>query len=357
MLCEPRRLAQPTSVRWRGPVPGATCDSPSGRPTLAAWDGADRDNAGAVRIDVSGVDYRGAALFEYVRNEFNPEPSLVLAGTPAPPDKLVADIPYSVSLVMPLPRSPAELQALRSRKYWSKMRRTERLLAEQGADIAFEVVTEPERLRVVLPRVRRLFAERWSAEYTSFAWKTPEGFAPYADAMLRLAGEGRGEVVALWDGADLISFAYCLLEDRTYHFFQHASTTAERYRRHSVGKILIARLLADLARDDRADTMDFMTGAAAYKREWASDERPILRRVVADRSARGLVQLAARSAAVRLKFTVQFGHPLLRSAAKAALLAFERWRSGPAAPAAPQPAFTRWAAAQPERTTEKTRTP
>ncbi|OLT14207.1 hypothetical protein BJF78_19585 [Pseudonocardia sp. CNS-139] len=265
-------------------------------------------------------------MFEYVRNEFNPDPALVLGGTPRPAGRFVVDIPYSVSLVLPIPRTAADLRALRSRKYWSKLRRSEKLLAEDGVKLDFAVLRDEPGLRPALDEVQRLFARRWADEYTSFGWKTPAGFAPYATAMQELAASGRGELVTLRDGDRLVSFAYCLVQDRTYFFYQHASVPDERYRRHSIGKILVARLLADLVEHRRADVLDLMTGAADYKREWTDAEQPILRRISADRSPAGAVRLGLRWALVRARFAVQFGDPRVRSAAKALLLTVDRLR-------------------------------
>lgn len=263
-------------------------------------------------------------MFEYVCNEYNERPALVLDSAARPVGKLVVDLPYSTSLLLPIPASVAELKALHSRKYWSKLRRYERRLDEEGGGLQFRVLTEEGELRGVLPQVQLLFAERWSEEFTSFGWKTAAGFEPYAEAMVRLARAGRGELAVLEDRGRLLSFAYCLLQDRTYYFYQHASTTAEQYRRYSVGKVLLAKLVEDLVRNRRGEVLDLMTGAADYKREWARIERPIYFRIEEERSLAGWARFVLRTCFYRLKFYVQFDNVRLRAAAKRSLLWLDR---------------------------------
>jgi CelD/BcsL family acetyltransferase involved in cellulose biosynthesis len=265
-------------------------------------------------------------VFEYVRNEYNPRPSLVLGPAPVPAGKLVCDLPYSTALSFVLPRSEEELRAVHGRKYWQTLRRKERRLQEDVLDVRFSVVADEMALRRALPRVQELFAERWAQEYTSFAWKTPDGFRPYAEAMTDLARQGRAELAVLEGDGRLLSFAYCLREEGTYYFYQHASTPDAQYRRYSVGKLLVAKLIEDLVRDQRCEVFDFMTGESDYKREWAGASRPILLRIEEDRTVVGAVRFAGRLVYRRTRLAVQFGDPRVRALAKRVLLALDRLR-------------------------------
>jgi CelD/BcsL family acetyltransferase involved in cellulose biosynthesis len=263
-------------------------------------------------------------MFEYVRNEYNPHPVLLLEPDGRPPDRLVRDLPYARALSFPIPGSEAELEARHGRKWWATVRRKERRLCERSAGVRFRVLTSRDDLTEMLPQVQRLFVERWTEEYTSFAWKTPDGFAPYADAMLDLAAQGRAELAVLEGDGRLLSFAYCLVDGDVYRFYQHATIPDARYRPFSVGKILVTRLVEDLVRRPRVAEFDFMTGESEYKREWGTVSRPIVHRIDEPRTARGALRFAVRLSLVTAKHRVQFGPPRVRATAKAVLLTLDR---------------------------------
>ncbi|MEJ3652817.1 GNAT family N-acetyltransferase [Actinomycetes bacterium KLBMP 9759] len=290
-------------------------------------------------------------MFEYVENEYNPNPRLVLQRCPTPPEKLTAHFPYSTSVTFPIPATHDEFVALHGRKYWQGVRRKERRLVEDVPDLRFRVVRDEDGLREVLPKVQQLFAERWASEFTSFAWKTPSGFEPYADAMVELARQGRGEVAVLEGGGRVLSFAYCLIEDDTYYFYQHASTPDAELRKRSLGKLFVSKLIQDLVLHRRCAVFDFMTGTSEYKREWARSEQQIFFRIEKDRTLSGRIAFAASWLAYRAKFYVQFENPRLRAVAKALLLWRDRLTRGAATVPPPD------AAAQPALSTATTRTP
>lgn len=275
-------------------------------------------------------------MFDYLQNEHNPRPALVLDPTPKPAGKFVVDLPYATSLVMTIPPSEDELRAAHNRKYWSTMRRKERRLAERLPDLRFRVLTEEAELRPALAQVQALFATRWANEWTSFCWKTPSGFEPYAEVMVELARQGRGELAVLEGGGRLLSFAYCLREGDIYYFYQHASTPDPGLRPYSVGKLLVTKLIEDLVRHRRCETFDFMAGEAPYKLEWAQSRHAIYFRIAEDRSLPGAVRFVLRHGFYRFKFYVQFKNQRARAAAKRVLLARDRLTArGTSAPRAP----------------------
>ncbi|MBC3193503.1 GNAT family N-acetyltransferase [Pseudonocardia sp. C8] len=265
-------------------------------------------------------------MFEYIRNEYNPSPVLVLDPGARPAGRWVRDLPYSRALSFRVPADRSALEACHGRKWWATVRRKERRLRADVDDLRFRVVTRENELRDVLPKVQHLFAERWAGEYTSFCWKTPEGFAPYADAMVDLAADGRAELAVLEGDGIVLSFVYALVEDGCYYFYQHAATQREKYRRHSVGKILVTKLIEDLVERPRCVEFDFMTGESDYKREWGVESRPIVYRIDEPRTVAGAVRFAVRVALVAAKHRVQFGPPRVRTTAKSVLHAAERTR-------------------------------
>lgn len=265
-------------------------------------------------------------MFDYVANRYNPDPRYVLAGTPPPSDRLIRDLPFSTTSVLPLPGDAEGLRALHGSKFWSTLRRKERRFVDAHGPLTFRVLTEEAALREALPQVQQLYAERWASEYTSLPWKTPEGFAPYAEAMVALAAEGRAELAVLESEKELLSYAYSLRQDGTYHFFQHAAVTASEYRRYSPGRLLVWKLVTHVVERGDCHTFDFMVGDADYKREWSHHTLPVFLRVTGERTPVGRVRFAAKVAASRLRVFVQF-NPRLRAAAKRVLLASQR-RSG-----------------------------
>jgi CelD/BcsL family acetyltransferase involved in cellulose biosynthesis len=267
-------------------------------------------------------------VFEYLRNEYNRTPLLTVEPHPVPPGKFVIDLPYSTAPLLRLPRSAEELDRLHGRKWWSTMRRKERRLRENVADVEFRVLASATEIEQLLPPVQSVFEERWSGQYTSFPWKTPEGFQPYADAMLELAPQGRAELAVLLGDGRLLSFAYCLREGSTYYFYQHATTTDPRYQQFSVGKLLVMKLVQQLVHDGRCETLDFMTGASAYKLEWTREQRPIFVRIEEEKTLPGACRMIGRLAYHRVKLYVQFGNPRLRTWAGRLLTSWDAWTAG-----------------------------
>lgn len=254
-------------------------------------------------------------MFDYAVNPMNPAPTLVVdpvwRGS-----GLVSYLPYCNTVVMDVPASHEELKALHKSKFWSTLRRKERRFADTFGVLSFHVVTDEPELKRWLPQVQALFRERRGHEYTSLPWKTDEGFSPYHDAMITLARQSRAELLVLEGDDRLLSFAYCLTDRDAYYFFQHATTTAERYRRFSPGKLLVWKMITHLVDTGGYTTLDFMLGEHDYKREWGSRSQPVYLRIAEDRTPLGLVRYAAKQAFYRVKIYLQFHNETLRDLAK-----------------------------------------
>ena len=254
-------------------------------------------------------------MFDYVTNAMNPAPTLVTE--PSQPERgRIKYLPYCDSVVMDVPDSQAALKAQHKSKFWSTLRRKERRFVDTHGDLSFRVISDEDELRRWLPRVRELFCERWADEYTSLPWKTVEGFAPYRDAMITLARRGEAELLVLETGGRLLSFAYCLANGDTYYFYQHATTTAEQYRRFSPGKLLVWKMITHLVDDGRYRFLDFMLGDHDYKHEWGSRSQPVYLKISEERTVTGLARYGAKWAYYSLKIHVQFRNETLRSIAK-----------------------------------------
>lgn len=262
-------------------------------------------------------------MFDYVRNRYNPQPRYVVPPAARPAGRLVYDLPFSTTSLLPLPHDQEGFRALHGSKFWSTLRRKERRVVDAFGPLTFRVVTDAAALREVLPEVRQLYRDRWAEEYTSLPWKTDDGFAPYAEAMVSLAAEGKAELAVLESEKELLAYAYCLTQDGTYYFFQHAALPAPEYRRYSPGKLLVWKLLCDVVDRGAFHTFDFMLGDADYKREWAEKTCQVRLRVEEARTLAGYVRFALKIVVFRLKIWVQF-NPRLRAAAKRVLLLVQR---------------------------------
>jgi len=256
-------------------------------------------------------------VFDYLANEFNPQPRLV-AGPVPPAGRGTRYLPFSEAVVVDLPTSRDALTARQPARWWAELRRRERRFTEQYGPLVHRAVVDEAALRAAMPAVQQLYRDRWQGEYTSLPWKRDDGFAPYVDAMVALAAQGRGRLDVLEGDGRLLAFGYCLLAPPWAHLYQHAATPDERYRRHGVGKLLIARLLQDLV-DDGYTHLDLMLGDAAYKREWESWRRTVYLRLHEPDTLAGRVRLPVRSLAHRARLRVQFEHPRLRTVLKRSL--------------------------------------
>jgi CelD/BcsL family acetyltransferase involved in cellulose biosynthesis len=264
-------------------------------------------------------------VFDYLVNEYNPAPRLVTERT-HPPHGLVRHLPFSSAIVVDLPSTVEELRARQPGRYWSELRRRERRFTEEFGPLRSAAVTDPEELRVQLPRVRELYEERWRGEYTSLPWKHEAGFRAYADALVELAGQGRAQLRVVEGDDRLLAFGYLLLARPWAHLYQHAATPAEAYRRYGVGKLLIADLVQDLVAEGYGH-LDLMLGDAAYKREWETRRRPVHLELREPDTFRGHTRLVLRTGYHRARLHGQFSSPHLRRVLKRSLAVLDDGRA------------------------------
>lgn len=264
-------------------------------------------------------------MFDYLRNEYNPDPLLVV-GEPGPVAGLVRTVPYSTAIVVDVPADRDALRARQPARYWAEIRRRERRFTEDHGPLVGRVLTARADLEVALPQVQQLYRDRWDGEHTSLAWKRPEGFAPYADAMIALAGQGRARLHVLEGAGRMLSFGYCLVDDGWCHFYQHAVTPQEELRRYGLGRRLLVDVLEHLVDEGTIAHLDLMLGDAAYKREWESWRRPVAVRLVEPPTVVGRARLHTRDAYHRARVHAQFGSPALRRTLKSLLATTERVR-------------------------------
>jgi hypothetical protein len=229
-------------------------------------------------------------LFTYIKNKYNKNPQWVLEGEKKNSAGITCDIEFSVAPYLILPKTIKDFYGMHKRKFWYNIKRAEKMFATDFGELKFIVTSERDLLLQYLPKIQELFAARWKDGYTSFDWKTKEGFLKYQEAMLDFASTGNGEVALLFHKQMVLAFGYMLIQEGNYYFFQHAVITDSNYRKYSLGKILIKKLI-ERAINNNLKTFDFMTGDQRYKREWSNGEKKVYYRLVENKNVLGVLKL------------------------------------------------------------------
>jgi len=215
-------------------------------------------------------------MFDYIKNKYNPSPWLFLK------NDLKKDyiyIPYVEAPFLTLPATQDEFKALHKRKFWYNIKRSQKLFEKEHGDLNFDILKTEDQLDYYLNKVFILFNKRWSNEYTSAAWKSLQGFELYKKAMIDLASSNKSFLAVLTDkDGKLLSHGYCLIQDKTVSFYQHTTVVDDIYRKYSLGKILVYRLLS-YSIDCNYKEFDFMTGQSPYKYEWTKNARMTYRQI------------------------------------------------------------------------------
>ena len=215
-------------------------------------------------------------MFDYLRNKYNQSPVFISEDDL---DKDYLYVKYTEAPYLLLPKTLDDYKALHKRKFWYNLKRSEKLFQSEFNKLNFEVVKDEKNLDFFLDQVFELFNKRWSKEYTSATWKHKKGFDKYKKAMIELSSSDNAFLAVLYDkNRKLLSYGYCLDQVNTVFFYQHTSTVDLKYRKYSLGKVLIHHLLK-YAVNNKYDKFDFMAGDSSYKYEWAKDTKIIYRSI------------------------------------------------------------------------------
>ena len=232
-------------------------------------------------------------MFTYIYNEYNQKPAWVLEGTGKDRNKFVCDIEYDVAPYLNLPETLDVFYKMHKPKFWYNINRAEKIFELENGPLSFSIVSDNELLLKYLPQIQELFAKRWKESFIFFDWKTRKGFQKYQDAMLDLAVRGCGEIAILTCNGTLLTFAYSLMYNKRYYFFEHAVTREEHYKKYSLGKILIKKLI-ERCIERKFEIFDFMTGGTPYKKEWAKSEKIVYMRVSEAKTLYGVLQYGCK---------------------------------------------------------------
>jgi len=215
-------------------------------------------------------------MFDYLRNKYNLSPVFFSEDDL---DKDYLYVKYTEAPYFLLPKTLDDYKALHRKKFWYNLRRGERLFQSEFGKLNFEVIKDEKKLDFFLEQVFELFNERWTDEYTSAIWKCRKGFYKYKKAMIELSSSGNAFLAVLYDNnRRLLSYGYCLEQDKTIFFYQHTTTVDSKYKKYSLGRILIHHLLK-YGVNNKYEKFDFMAGNSSYKYEWAKNSKIIYRSV------------------------------------------------------------------------------
>ena len=240
-------------------------------------------------------------MFDYVQNKYNPTPKLVTEDDLTDKNLYVKYInaPYMI-----LPKTIEEFHSSHKSKFWYNINRSIKMYENQFGNLSFEIIKNTNDLDFFLEQVFHLFNKRWENEYLTSPWKCIEGFEKYKTALIDLSKSDNGFLAVLYDkNKKLLSYAYCLSNGNTAHFYQYTTTTENKYKKFSLGKILLYRLLLALIEDSQFKILDFMNGEQAYKLEWAKQSKPIYYKI-----SNKTLQSHAKYILLKIQFYLQFNN-------------------------------------------------
>jgi len=139
----------------------------------------------------------------------------------------------------------------------------------------------------------------WIKDFQSIydkSWKPEEGYPDFIMEMLEkfsLLGWGRLGM-AYYDGKPIAS-QFWLVKDDVAYIYKLAHVKG--YERISSGTLLTAQLMEYVIDRDKVKKVDFLVGDEAYKRDWMSHSRELLRIVVFNKTYKG--RLMAANAIIR----------------------------------------------------------
>ena len=207
-------------------------------------------------------------MFAYVKNEFNNNPVMAVV----PDDKFDDNfhyVFYDKSPAININCSWTNYFNKRSRKTRYNLRRCERLLEENLGPVEFVTTKDPSEISIWMPVVHEMYKRRWKGLWNRSPFVSRRGLVAYERAARELASTNRFELNLLLVNGELLSFAYCLIDGGVYSMYLHAVAPEIEFRKFSIGKIFLCRLLKHVF-DNKYKEFDFMIGLDSYKSEWSN---------------------------------------------------------------------------------------
>ena len=212
-------------------------------------------------------------MFDYVKNRYNQNPNMVKISNKTADNLYVKflNAPYLI-----LPNTIDDFIFTHKSKFWYNLNRFEKIYRRDIGELKFEIIKDKHKLDLFLDKVFILFNEKWKDEYLSTSWKCKDGFDKYKQAMLNLSDTNEGFLAVLHgENQELLSYAYCLENNTTVYFYQYTTNSNSKYRKYSLGKVLVHNLLKYIIEQQKYKIFDFMNGEQGYKLEWTKQSEEV----------------------------------------------------------------------------------
>jgi len=171
-----------------------------------------------------------------------------------------------------IPDNLDDFKKQHKKKFWYNLRRQEKLYCEKYGQLNFDVFQDAESINLFLPKVKKLFQDKWKEEYTSLCWKNDKCFSDYSKEFVRRCSTNNAFLSVLTDKDNkLLSYCYCMVEESTVYLFQHTTIVNTDLKMYSLGKLIMWKLIVFLIESNKYDKFDFMHGESSYKYEWTKD--------------------------------------------------------------------------------------
>jgi hypothetical protein len=237
-------------------------------------------------------------MFLYIKNKYNKLPNFVIE-----PFKKEVNFLYMkvyTSPYMYIPKTEDEFYALHKSKFWYTIKKKIRKYEEAYGDMIFKKVIDIDEQDIILDQCFELYNKKWEGYYSQSLWKEYSSFKSYKEAMYELSKNSKASLYVLLDKNDnLLSYAYCLNDDKKFYFYQHTSSIDIKYRKFSLGKILIYKILLDIINNNNYEIFDFMIGEHPYKMEWAKKTKNVYLKI--PKNFKGYIKYAIKYLQLNIK--------------------------------------------------------
>lgn len=227
------------------------------------------------------------SMFLYVKNKYNPFPLYSVDKN----DRKKVFVKYMNAYIFELPASLEQLRHVHKKKYWYNLRRAEDQFVNLYSLLEFKYLTNVDDILSYLDRVRELFISRWRGQRAVNLWLNDTDFEQYKVALLDLCVSGQASLAVLSCGENVLAFSYNLISSDCLYLYQHCASNIPEYRKYSLGKIFLAKLIQYLVLNTSLKYLDFMVGDYAYKKEWANNVVPVYRVLTVDKKPIKLLKL------------------------------------------------------------------
>ncbi|MFU8830592.1 MAG: GNAT family N-acetyltransferase [Wenzhouxiangella sp.] len=171
------------------------------------------------------------------------------------------------------PDQPPAAFMRQTRRFENYTRRRKWLERQPGFRI--EICRDEHSMQPALDNFFRLHRLRWLADDGSCGIAGGRVEAFHRDAMPGLMATGQLRLYTLWVDGSAVASVYALIHGQTFYYYQAGMDPA--WRSHSVGLVLIGETFADAIRCGLT-RYDFLRGEEAYKFDWVSGSRRLVRR-------------------------------------------------------------------------------